>query len=111
MVVGPHYDPKLVAHLADHEDTRAITIVASDGCASLALTNEDVWSILGDLAGPACRFYKTMQSDQRPEDILDVYDVWIDNTPIYLKFKIIQTHDGARQIVVVLSFKRNEHFA
>lgn len=109
--VGPHYDPELVAQLAGQEATRAITLVASDGCANLGLTNDDVWSILRALSGPACRFYKSMTSDQRPDEILDVYDVWVDNTPIYLKFKIILTHDGTRQIVVVLSFKRNEHFA
>jgi hypothetical protein len=107
---SPHYDPAVVAELAATEETRAITLVASDSCAELGLADEDVWEVLLDLNASHCRFYKSMPSNQRPDEMLDVYDVWVRDIPIYLKFKITTSRDRSQRVVVVLSFKRNEHF-
>jgi len=103
----PAYDPELVRELASSEETRAITLSAEDACYALGLTLEDIWSVMQELGGPRCRFYKTMPSQQRPEDIFDVYDVFSGPIAIYLKFKIVTQ---ARRRVVVVSFKRNEHY-
>jgi len=107
----PAYPTELIARLAADEDCRAIVLTARRDCLVLGLSIEDVWVVLQDLDGPACHFYKTMVSEKRPEDIFDVYDVFIDNLPIYLKFKVTTGPSGRQHVVVVVSFKRNEHYA
>lgn len=98
----------MVRKLASGETTRAITLTAEDGCYELGLTLGDVWTALAELSGPNCRFYKSMPSDQRPDDIFDVYELFIGPHAIYLKFKIVRRPNESR--VVVVSFKRNEHY-
>jgi Motility quorum-sensing regulator, toxin of MqsA len=105
---GPVHDPQKVQGLASNEATRAITLSAEDGCYELELTLEDVWAAMADLSGPNCRYYKSMPSDKRPEDIFDVYEVFIGAHAIYLKFKIVNRSSGS--VLVVVSFKRNEHY-
>lgn len=104
---SPVHDPARVRELAASEATRAITLTAEAGCYELGLTLEDVWSALVALDGPHCRFYKSMPSDKRPNDIFDVYELFIGPYAIYLKYKIT---DGPSASVVVVSFKRNEHY-
>jgi hypothetical protein len=108
---GPTYDPTLVAVLAADERTRAITIRARNDCAGMGLTTDAVWNALQDLHGAGCRFHKSMPSDDRPEDLFDVYDVFVEQLPVYLKFKITSEAAGDNRIVVVVSFKRNEQYA
>jgi hypothetical protein len=105
---GPVYDPARVKELAISEATRAITLAAEDGCYQLGLTLEDVWTALAELDGPNCRFYKSMPSDKRPDDLFDVYELFMGPHAIYLKFKVTTRPRGFA--LVVVSFKRNEHY-
>ena len=105
---SPVHDPARVRELASSEATRAITLSAEDGCYELGLTLEDVWTALGDLDGPNCRFYKSMPSDKRPDDFFDVYELFIGPHAIYLKFKVTDRPTGS--VLGVVSFKRNEHY-
>jgi hypothetical protein len=68
-----------------------------------------VWETLANVNGPNCRFIKTVDSDKRPGEKLDVYDALVDSQPIYVKIKITKTHDSSK-ILVVLSFKKNEYY-
>lgn len=109
--MGPSYDPAMIALLAADESARVIVVTARDDCVALGFTIEQVWVALQDLDGPACRFYKSMPSEKIPGEIFDVYDVFLDNIPIYLKFKVITDSSARQYVVVVVSFKRNEHYA
>jgi len=105
---SPAYDIQSVRELASNVATREITLSAEDGCYELGLTLGDVWAALGDLGNANCRYYKSMPSDKRPEDIFDVYELFIGPNAIYLKFKIANRQSG--RVLVVVSFKRNEHY-
>ena len=49
-----------------------------------------------------------MPSDKRPDDLFDVYELFIGPHAIYLKFKVTDRPTGS--VLGVVSFKRNEHY-
>jgi hypothetical protein len=105
---GPVHDPAQVRELALNEATRGITLAAEDGCWELGLTLEDVWTAVAALDGPNCRFYKSMPSEKNTAELFDVYDVFVGPHAIYLKYKVVTRRAGS--ILIVVSFKRNEHY-
>jgi hypothetical protein len=106
----PHYAPLEVKRLAADPKARRLTRAAFDGCAALGLDPDVVWDTLLETDSQSCRFIKTLKSDQRPGELLDVYDALVDTHQVYLKLKIVQTRDQPPKILVVLSFKRNEYY-
>ena len=106
----PYHAPPEVKRLAADPKARRLTRSAFDGCLALGLDPGVVWEVLQEVHSASCRFIKTLESDQRPGEFLDVYDALVEAHHVYVKLKIVQTNDQAPQILVVLSFKRNEHY-
>ncbi len=92
--------------LANDDTTFAITTRASDDAVALGFTNEDIRDILRDLNGAHATFYKSMESDDRPGSVFDVYHVSSKELIIYLKFTIGTRRNPPRdRCIVVTSFK------
>lgn len=108
--VPPHYPPADVKSLAGQPAARRLTRSAIDGCLSLGMPPEVIWETLAALDEPDCRFIKTLDSDQRPGEKLDVYDALVGGQPVYVKIKIVKTNAEPPRLLVVLSFKRNEYY-
>lgn len=83
---------------------------ALEGCLELGFDPELVWETLAGVGGCACRFIKTLDSDRRPGEMLDVYDALVEGQQVYVKLKIVKTNAQPDRILAVLSFKRNEFY-
>lgn len=105
----PHYKPEEVRKLAADPAARRVTRVALDGCLDLGFLPDVIWEALAELDGPECQFIKTVDSDKRPGEKLDVYDALVCGTQVYVKIKIVQTNELSK-LLVVLSFKRNTYY-
>lgn len=105
----PCYDRREVQQLASDASARRLTRTALDGCLELGLASDVVWETLGALNSPECRFIKTLDSEQRAGEKLDVYDALVCGHQVYVKIKIVQVN-GESKLLVVLSFKRNEYY-
>ena len=102
----PAFDPDEVARLAADDSTLSITTRASDDAAGLGFTNEDIRDVLRALRGAHARFYKSMESDDRPGSVFDVYHVSWQGQIVYLKFTIGTRREPPRdRCIVVTSFK------
>ena len=106
----PHYDPDEVRSLAADHRARRLTRSASEGCLGLGLDPDVIWDTLGVIDGPECRFVKTLDSDKRPGEKLDVYDALVDARQVYVKIKVVKNANNPPKLLVVLSFKRNEYY-
>lgn len=106
---GPRYDPGEVRKLACDPRARRLTRTAVAGCLALRLPLDVIWETLAALDDAKCEFIKTLDSDKRPGEKLDVYDALICGTQVYIKIKIAQSHELPK-LLVVLSFKRNTYY-
>ena len=104
----PHYLPSTVRSLCTDPSKRRITRSALETCGILGIAPEIVWETLAEVDGVNCRFIKTVNSEKRPGEMLDVYDAAVQDQQIYIKIKVVNLGDEG--ILVVLSFKRNEYY-
>ena len=101
--------PDEVSRLAGEPLTRRLTRAALNGCLELGLSPDLIWEVLASVGGPECRFIKTLDSDLRANEKLDVYDALVAGQPVYVKIKIVKA-EAPERLLVVLSFKRNEYY-
>jgi hypothetical protein len=105
----PRYSVAEVRLLAADPSARRLTRSAVDGCLELGLAQDLVWETLAGVGSADCRFIKTVDSDKRLGEKLDVYDALVCGKPVYVKIKVFQTIESSKLLVVV-SFKRNEYY-
>jgi hypothetical protein len=105
-----HYECDEVRRLAADPNARRLTRSALDGCLALGFDPEIIWETLAGVGGKDCLFIKTLDSDKRPGEKLDVYDALVESIQVYLKLKIVQNHAYSPRLLVILSFKRNEFY-
>ena len=106
---SPQYDLSEVRKLAADPAARRLTRVALDGCLDLGFPLDVIWETLAALGASGCKFIKTLDSDKRPGEKLDVYDALVCGTQVYIKIKIVQNNETSKMLVV-LSFKRNTYY-
>ena len=106
----PAYPAEQVRRLAALPGSRRALRAALDGCAMMGWSVDVVWETLHGVGEQNCQFVKSVDSDKRPGEKLDVYDAIVEGREVYIKVKIVPGNSNEQSLLVVLSFKRNEYY-